>query len=45
MGVCNSTKPEKTIIKPDMFSKPTIKNEYFPMGRSILISKYDIDAL
>ncbi len=44
MGVCNSTKPEKT-IKPDIFSKPTIKNEYFPMGRSILISKYDVDVL
>lgn len=44
MGVCNSTKPEKP-IKIDIFSKPTIRNEYFPMGRSILISKYDIDEL
>lgn len=45
MGVCNSVNKEnKEALKLKVIEKQeSIKEEYFPMGRSIMINQHDID--
>lgn len=45
MGICNSTNKEIKVNPAEIEEKKTVRNEYFPMGKSIMMSKHENDEL